>query len=119
MRAPAAALFADDPRGAALQRAIAARVEALGEVEERASRTQIAYRHRRTFAIVWRPGMVVRSDVPVVLSIALPRPDPSPRWKQVAHPSPRVWMHHLEVRDASELDDEVDAWLREAHAAAA
>jgi hypothetical protein len=24
------------------------------------------------------------------------------------------WMHHLEVRDPAEIDDEVVAWLREA-----
>jgi hypothetical protein len=28
--------------------------------------------------------------------------------------SPRTWMHHLEVRDAAELDAEVLAWLRQA-----
>ena len=54
--------------------------------------------------------------VEVVLSLALGRLDPSPRWKQVAHPSPRIWMHHLEVRDLADLDDEVRAWLREAFA---
>jgi hypothetical protein len=32
----------------------------------------------------------------------------------VAHPSPAHWMHHLEVHDPAELDDQVVAWLREA-----
>jgi hypothetical protein len=50
----------------------------------------------------------------VVLSIALGRHDPSPRWKEVVHPSPKQWMHHLEVRTVADLDDEVAAWLHEA-----
>ena len=49
------------------------------------------------------------------MSIVLGRPDDSPRWKEVVHPRPRHWMHHLEVRDAGELDDEVRGWLTEAY----
>jgi len=33
----------------------------------------------------------------------------------VAHPALTVWMHHLELRCAAELDDEVADWLREAY----
>ena len=44
----------------------------------------------------------------------LGRRDDSPRCKEVAHPSPTHSMHHLEVRDPAEIDDEVAAWLREA-----
>ena len=86
----------------------------LGDVEERVTRTQVAFRRSRGFAYLWRPGRVVRSDVPVVLTLALGRHDSSARWKEVAHPTPRHWMHHLEVRDASALDAEVLAWLSEA-----
>jgi hypothetical protein len=50
----------------------------------------------------------------VVLSIALRRHEASPRFKQVAHPAPHVWMHHMEIRDLAQLDDEVRAWLQEA-----
>jgi hypothetical protein len=49
-----------------------------------------------------------------VLSIALGRRDPSPRWKEVVHPSRRHWIHHLEVSDVDAIDDEVVGWLREA-----
>jgi hypothetical protein len=49
-----------------------------------------------------------------VLSIALGRHDPSTRFKQVVHPAPAHWMHHLELHDADEVDDEVAGWLREA-----
>jgi Domain of unknown function (DUF5655) len=36
------------------------------------------------------------------------------RVKQVVHPSPPRWMHHLEFRNLDDIDDEVAAWLREA-----
>jgi hypothetical protein len=36
----------------------------------------------------------------------------------VVHPSPKVWMHHLEVRDPDQVDDEVARWLRDAYDAA-
>jgi hypothetical protein len=32
----------------------------------------------------------------------------------VAHPASAHWMHHLEVRDVAEIDDEMAAWPREA-----
>jgi hypothetical protein len=38
--------------------------------------------------------------------------------RSVAHPTPGRWMHHLEVRDVTELDDEVAGWLLDAAAAA-
>ena len=69
-------------------------LEEHGPVEERVTRSQVAFR--------------------CVLSVALGRHDDSPRFKEVVHPSPRHWMHHLEIRDAAEVDDEVRAWLWEA-----
>ncbi|WP_236246113.1 DUF5655 domain-containing protein [Streptomyces sp. CC210A] len=87
-------------------------------------RSQVAFRagpgRGRGFAFLWLPGRYLRRpDAEVVLSIALPRPVRSARFKEVAHPAPHVWMHHLEVRDAADLDAEVAGWLREAagHAA--
>jgi len=45
-------------------------------------------------------------------------PDKSKRFKSVVHPSPKVWTHHLEVRDPDQVDDEVARWLRDAYDAA-
>ena len=58
----------------------------------------------------------MRSDVPAVLSFALSRELDSPRIKQVAHPAPTVWMHHVELRGPAEVDDEIRSWLAEAYA---
>lgn len=52
------------------------------------------------------------------LSIPLPAEDKSKSFKSVVHPSPKVWMHHLEIRDPDQVDDEVAKWLRDAYDAA-
>ena len=87
----------------------------LGPVAERISRSQVAFRRRRGFAWLWIPGQHLAGPTAnVVLSIALGRHDASPRFKEVAHPSPAHWIHHLEVRDPATIDAEVAAWLGEA-----
>jgi hypothetical protein len=83
--------------------------------EVRVTRSQIAFRGQRGFAWLWRPSRYLgRRGADVVLAIALDRRDRSPRWKEVAHPTPRHWIHHLEVSDAEMIDDEVAGWLLEA-----
>jgi len=84
-------------------------------VEVRTSKSQVAFRRNRGFAYLWRPGQYLRSPTaPAVLSIVLGRRDASSRFKEVVHPAPAHWMHHLEVRAATEIDDEVAGWLLEA-----
>lgn len=90
-----------------------------GPCEVRVSKSQISFRRRRGYAYLWRPGVYVNSSVPLVLSLALPRHLDSPRFKQVVHPSPGTWMHHLELTDTSQLDAEVRDWMVAAYDAAA
>ena len=112
-------LFRDEPEAMEVYRSVRAMLEQLGPVEVRTSRSQVAFRRRRGFAFLWVPvAWARRPSVLVVLSIALGRQIESPRWKQVAHPAPTTWMHHLEVRTPGDLDAEVEGWLREAWAAA-
>ena len=90
------------------------------DAEVRVTKSQIAFRRRRAFAWLWRPRMYLGArGAEIVLSIALPREDPSARWKQVVRPSSRTWMHHLEVASVDELDPQLEGWLREAAAAGA
>jgi hypothetical protein len=90
------------------------------DFEIRVTRSQIAFRAERGFAWLWRPSMYLgKRGVDVVLAIALDRRDPSPRWKQVANPTPRMWMHHLEIREVGDVDGEVAACLLEAARGAA
>jgi hypothetical protein len=108
-------LFAGHPLGLLAHARVLEILNALGTVDVRVTTTQLAYRRRRGFAYLWPPGTWLRNPAAdVVLSIALPRGDPSRRWKQVAHPSARIWMHHLELHGAPEIDDEVAGWLAEA-----
>ena len=111
--------FAGSPLGRDLFTAVAQAVEAIGPATIRVTKSQVAFSNRRGFAWVWRPGRYVRSDVPAVLSIAPPEPLASARFKEIVNPSPRVWMHHLELRSTSDVDDEVREWLGQAWAAAA
>ena len=90
-------------------------LERLGPVDIRTTKSQVAFRRARGFAYLWLPGQYLANpSADVVLSIALGRHDPSPRFKEVAHPSPKHWLHHLEINDIDEVDDEVMGWLLEA-----
>lgn len=111
--------FAGSPLGLAVLARVSAAVEAVGGAHVQVTRSQIAFRRRRGFAYLWRPEQYLRRPAAeVVLSVVLDRHDTSPRWKEVAHPSPAHWMHHLELRAPTEVDDEVLGWLREAAALA-
>lgn len=110
-----AEFFAGHPIGLAVFERVRSVVEALGPVEIRISKSQVAFRRARGFAYLWLPGRYLRRPASdVVLSIALGRRDDSSRWKEVVHPSSSHWIHHLEIGDAREVDDEVVGWLREA-----
>jgi hypothetical protein len=112
-------LLAGNPVALSVFDRVRAVVTGLGPCEVRTTKSQVAFRPRRGFAYLWVPGNYLRAPTaPVVLSVALGRQDGSPRWKQVAHPSPAHWMHHLELHDAAEVDEEVVGWLREAAARA-
>ncbi|MDF1542815.1 MAG: DUF5655 domain-containing protein [Anaerosomatales bacterium] len=109
--------FADrEPDSRELFEAVRAAVESVGPAQVRATGSQVAFRRRTAFAWAWVPGRYLRgSDLPpLVLSIGLRRRDASPRWKEVVEPAPGRFMHHLEVRSADDLDDEVREWLAEA-----
>ena len=118
--ATAESFFEGSPLGLEIFRTIAQVVASIAgaEPDYRVSKSQIAFRRRRGFAYVWRPGQYVKSDVPAVLSLALDRKLPSSRFKEIVHPSATVWMHHLELRDVEAIDAEVKRWLEEAYDAA-
>jgi hypothetical protein len=113
------AFFAGRPEALKVFAKVRAILQQTGPVEIRVSKSEVAFRRRRGFAFVWVPGRYLRKPTaPVVLSIALAREDASPRFKQVVHPAPRIWMHHLEINDPAEIDAQVREWLHEAADAA-
>jgi|SRR5690606_21797431 len=107
--------FQGFPQGLALFEAVKNAIMTIGKADVRVTKSQIAFHRRRGFAYVWRPGQYVKSDIPAVLSIALPREVSSERFKSVAHPAKDVWMHHLELVRISQIDDDVQSWLTEAY----
>lgn len=111
-------LFRGFPEGLAICQEVQQAISAVGAVSVAVTKSQVAFRRRRGFAYVWRPGQYVDSDVPAVLSIALPHEVTSARFRSVVHPSKNVWMHHLELHDVGEVDDQVRGWLAEAYATA-
>jgi predicted transport protein len=111
-------LFDGFPASLALYDVVREAVVAIGDVSVRVTKSQVAFRRRRGFAYVWRPGQYVRNDVPVVLSIALPHELTSDRVASVVHPATDVWMHHVELRRSEQVDDELRGWLAEAFSAA-
>ena len=110
--------FSPDESAVAIYRALAAPLVAREDVAVRVTKSQVAFRARRAFAFAWAPGRYVRSVVPVVVSFALRQPLSSPRFKEVAHSSARVWMHHVELKTVDDVDEEVRAWLSAAYAEA-
>jgi hypothetical protein len=110
-------VFADSPVGLEIYHRLVDQVADL-DPEVRTTKSQVALRRRTGFAYLWYPGRYVRSEVPAVLSIALPERLESPRFKQVGRPSAHMWMHHLELHGPDDLDEEVQAWLRTAYDAA-
>ncbi len=112
--------FADQPKSRRLFEAVRQAIEALGPAEMRVTKSQIAFRRRKNFAIVWRPGQYLRRPAaPLVLTLSFPHRDSSPRWKEIAAPAPGRFTHHLELYKVKEVDAEVRRWLRAAWEAAA
>jgi hypothetical protein len=108
-------LFAGHEVALAVHFRVRSILEQLGPVDVRTTKSQVAFRRARGFAYLWLPGQyLAKPAADVVLSFALGRRDPSPRFKEVVRPSPKHWMHHLEINDPDGVDDEVVSWLREA-----
>ena len=107
--------FDDRPEARAIFDVAREAIAALGTAELQVTKSQIAFRHGRGFAWAWTPDRYLRGETaPLVLSISLNRADASPRWNEVVEVPGNHWMHHLELQGASNIDDEVRRWLREA-----
>ena len=113
------AFFDGRPFSRQLFDCLAEMIHSLGHVDLRVTKSQVAFRCRKAFAWAWLPQQYLQGrGAPLVVSIALRRRDPSKRWKQVVQPKPGWFMHHLELNDLSDLDDEVKTWLQEARSQA-
>ena len=85
----------------------------LGRSNVRVSKSQIAFRRRKNFALVWSPRQYLRGkNAPLVLTVLLTTRIDSPRWKEVVEPAPGHFTHHLELHSPDDVDGEVLTWLR-------
>jgi hypothetical protein len=95
--------------------AISQEVERLGDATVRVSKSQVAFRRKNNFAVVWIPGQYLTNPAaPLVLTLSFPRRDLSPRWKEITEAGPGRFTHHLELYREGEIDEEVRRWLQEA-----
>jgi len=85
------------------------------DVTVEVKKTQITFRARYGFAFVSLGRMRGSTPSSLILAIGLRRRLDSPRVAAASEPYPSRWTHHLVLHDASELDEELMGWLREAH----
>ncbi len=78
-----------------------------GPFEVSPAKTRITFLGRVRFA-----GITRLSEDGMRFNFALPHPLRSPRFRKVAEVVPGWWSHELEVTRPSELDSEVQDWLR-------
>jgi len=109
------AFFEGHARSRQLYDAVERQIATIGKATIRVSKSQIAFRRKRNFAVIWRPGQYLKGSVaPLVLTISFPCRNSSPRWKQIAQVAPNRFTHHLELFKTSDVDAEVRSWLQEA-----
>jgi hypothetical protein len=107
--------FANQAEARLIFEAVLRAVEEIGPVELRVSKSQVAFRRSKNFAMVWMPEQYLRRKAaPLVLTISFRRRDDSPRWKEIVEPAPGRFTHHLELYSPDEVDDTVKGWLRAA-----
>jgi len=87
-----------------------AMIAACGEYHVAPAKTRIAFLGRVRFA-----GITRLSEKGMVCAFALPKPIKSARFTKVEEVVPNWWVHRLHVTDERQLDDEVQAWLRESY----
>ena len=102
--------FVGRPRAKALFDAYTAALEREGPITISVSKTRIEIMTRARFT-----GAVVRKDY-LRSSLWLKRRVDSPRFTKIEHFGGNDWGHYFEIRDESDIDDELMALAREARA---
>ena len=85
-------------------------IAACGEYHVAPAKTRIAFLGRVRFA-----GITSLSEKGMTCGFALPHPLDSPRFVKVEEVAPGWWAHRLRITDMSQLDEEIQAWLRESY----
>jgi len=81
----------------------------------RVAKSLISFRREKIFAWFWIPAIYLHGKTaPLVLTLSFPSRDASPRWKEVVKLHPGRFMHPLELHNASDIDDQVSTWIKDA-----
>ena len=78
----------------------------------RVQKTQITFSDPRGYLFASRPR---RRGGGLMVTFGLSAPLESPRLFAVANPAPGRYTHHVQVRDSSELDEELMQWIAWSH----
>lgn len=85
-------------------------IASCGEYHIAPAKSRIAFLGRVRFA-----NITSISDKGMTCTFALPTPLSSVRFAKVEEVIPGWWVHRLRITDVDQLDDEVQAWLRESY----
>lgn len=85
-------------------------VEKCGPTKIAPAKTRIGFQVRMIFAAVNK-----LSDSALDAHVVLMRRLESPRFKKIEMMTPKCYVHHFRIESISDLDNEVESWLREAY----
>jgi hypothetical protein len=107
--------FLDFPQSLVLYDFLLNEIKAIGPFTISVTKSQIALKRQKTFAILWIPARYLRGkSAHLVLTLTFPIRHPSPRWKEIVEISPRHFTHHLELYTNEDIDHEVCEWIFQA-----
>ncbi len=114
------AFFSEYFRSRIIYNALVCFIETLGPFKMKVMKSQIVFYNRKSFARVWIPGKYLQgSHAPLVITFSFDFKDVSGRWKEIVEPKPGIFTHHLELFSKSNIDSQVQQWLRYARNKAA
>ncbi len=85
-------------------------IAACGEYHVAPAKTRIAFLGRVRFA-----GITSLSEKGMTCGFALPHPLKSPRFAKIEEVGSGWWAHRLRITDVTQLDEELQSWLRESY----
>jgi hypothetical protein len=110
-------LFEGRPESLKLFNVVRSYIESLGPVKVEAAKTQVSFGAKMKFAWVWLPQTWTkkRPEDSITLTFDMGHRIAHDRIVEAVEPRPGRWTHHVIIEKASDLDDDVRAWLRESY----
>ena len=103
-------LAGKSPHAISLYEHFSALVHDCGPVQIAPAKTRIGFQVRMIFAAVNK-----LSDRALEAHVVLTRRLESPRIRRIDTMTPKCFVHHFRIESLSDLDEEVQSWLREAY----